>query len=118
MLDLGGIHCMVMAGLNIRETPMQLAPFTPTNWATIHDTAFVTLRYLRYLLQMSGVQETNVTSIFYSKADQQLGKQTRTFVGQKKILERRAQMSERPTMVFASPAALQQFLQHFPRSLA
>jgi hypothetical protein len=118
MLDLGGIHCMVMAGLNIRETPMQFAPFTPTNWATIHDTPLVTLRYLRYLLQMSGVQETNIISIFYSKADQLLGKQTRTFIGQKKILERRAQMSERPTIVFASPAALQQFLQHFPRSLA
>lgn len=40
-------------------------------------------------------------------------KQTRTFVGQKKILERRALTQERPTIIFTTIlAALQQFLQH------
>ncbi len=59
-----------------------------------------------------------MTNIFYSKADQTLGKQTRTFVGQKKILERRALMQERPTIIFTTPAALQQFLQHLPQTQA
>ncbi len=90
----------------------------PTNWATIHETLFLPLRYLHYLLQIAGVPEETVVSIFYSKADQVLGKQTRTFVGHKKILERRALMQERPTVIFATPTALQQFLLHWPETHA
>ena len=59
-----------MAGLNIRETPIHYAPFPITNWATIHDAPPVTLRYLHYLLLLSGVPADDVISIFYSKADQ------------------------------------------------
>lgn len=109
---------MMMAGLNIRETQTQLVPFPITNWATIHETPYVPLQYLHYLLQASGVPETDIVSLFYSKADHSPGKQNRTFVGQKKILERRALLQERPTIIFATAMALQQFLQHFPTSAA
>ncbi len=118
MLEFGGIHCMLLAGLNIRETPMKLTPHPPAIWATIHEAPFLPLRYLHYLLQLAGVPEDTVGSIFYSKADQVLGNQARTFVGHKKILERRALMQERPTIIFTTPAALQQFLQHWPQSHA
>ncbi len=32
ILEFGGIHCMLVAGLNIREAPTPLPPITPTNW--------------------------------------------------------------------------------------
>jgi hypothetical protein len=115
ILDFGGIPCMMMAGLNIRETPLQNTPYQQSHWATIHEAPIMSLRYLQHLLQTSGVPEANVVSIFYSKADKSLGKQTRTFVGQKKILERRALTQERPTIIFATPAGLQQFIQHLPQ---
>ncbi len=116
LLDFGGVHCMLVAGLNIREAPTPLPPIPPTNWASLHDAPPIPLQYLTHLLTLSGIPESEVKSIFYSKADQSLGKQTRTFVGQKKILERRALMSERPTIIFQTSVALQQFIQQFPLS--
>ncbi len=105
MLNFGGIHCMMVAGLNIREALTPLPPIPPTNWASIHETPPMTLQYLNYLLTSSGFPNSNIESILYSKADQSLGKHTRTLVGQKRILERRALTSERPTIIFKTPAA-------------
>lgn len=45
-LDFGGILCMMMAGLNIRETPLHNTPYPTTHWSSIHKAPLVTLRYL------------------------------------------------------------------------